>query len=361
VATQTVGQSVDPRLRISGAEPDFWPLLDRRPADFRQQVSRAGLLSLATHAVLFVLLHALPDPPPRKPLDLTVTAQQKRESVKLVAPRILEPTQPEPNRGKLSKEVDLASLLARKSPTPSPEQRTPPPARFPGLPAPSAPKPVEAPKLDAPPQIAQAAPGPLGGGTLPNAPAIRPAEPPPVQQPKLAFETPGSGGLAPVAGAPKIAPPKADLTEAVRSSVRPGAGGLTVGDITDLPSPGNPGLATPNQPGRMGSSLELLSDPAGVDFRPYLIQVLSAVKRNWLAVIPESARLGRRGRTTVQFIISKDGRVPKLVISSPSGAEALDRAAVAGVSASNPFPPLPANFTGEQIRLQLVFTYNMPR
>jgi TonB family protein len=112
-------------------------------------------------------------------------------------------------------------------------------------------------------------------------------------------------------------------------------------------------------PGKLGSSLELQSDPMGVDFKPYLIRVLSAVKRNWMAVVPESARLGRRGKVVIQFAISKDGAVPKLVIATPSGAEALDRAAVAGISASNPFPPLPAEFRGTVIRLQLNFMYNL--
>ena len=97
----------------------------------------------------------------------------------------------------------------------------------------------------------------------------------------------------------------------------------------------------------------------GVDFKPYLIRVLSAVKRNWMAVVPESARLGRRGKVVIQFVISKDGSVPKLVIATPSGAEALDRAAVAGISASNPFPPLPSEFRGAVIRLQLNFLYNL--
>jgi TonB family protein len=50
-----------------------------------------------------------------------------------------------------------------------------------------------------------------------------------------------------------------------------------------------------------------------------------------------------------------------LVIATSSGTEAFDRAAVAGVSASNPFPPLPADFKGDQIRLQLAFSYNAPR
>jgi TonB family protein len=102
-----------------------------------------------------------------------------------------------------------------------------------------------------------------------------------------------------------------------------------------------------------------MSDPMGVDFRPYLIKVLSAVRRNWFAVMPESAKLGRRGRVVIQFAVSRDGSVPKLVIATPSGTDALDRAAVAGVSASNPFPPLPAEFRGDSVRLQFVFLYNL--
>ncbi len=118
--------------------------------------------------------------------------------------------------------------------------------------------------------------------------------------------------------------------------------------------------ALPTSPGKSGSLVELLSDPRGVDFRPYLTQVLAAVRRNWFAVIPESARLGMsRGRTLIQFSVSRNGSVPKLVIAKSSGAPPLDRAAVAGVSASNPFPPLPEEYLGGDIRLQFTFLYNI--
>ena len=98
----------------------------------------------------------------------------------------------------------------------------------------------------------------------------------------------------------------------------------------------------------------------GVDFRPYLVRVLAVVRRNWFLVLPEGARMGQRGRTVVQFSIAKDGTVPKLVIHAPSGSEPLDRAAVSGISMSNPLPPLPAEYRGGVLRLQLVFSYNMP-
>ncbi len=137
---------------------------------------------------------------------------------------------------------------------------------------------------------------------------------------------------------------------------------MTVGDIGDA-SPGGIGMGMnlPPSPGRSGSALQLLSDPMGVDFRPYLIKVLANVRRNWFAVYPESAKLGARGKVQIQFAISKDGSIPKLVIVMPSGAEALDRAAVAGISASNPLPPLPTEYAGDVVRLQFTFLYNMPK
>ena len=95
----------------------------------------------------------------------------------------------------------------------------------------------------------------------------------------------------------------------------------------------------------------------GADFKPYLIQVLTLVKKNWYAVVPESAHLGNHGLVQIQFIIDRSGTVPKLVIATPSGSESLDKAAVAGIGASQPFPPFPKDFSGQQLRLELSFKY----
>jgi TonB family protein len=99
----------------------------------------------------------------------------------------------------------------------------------------------------------------------------------------------------------------------------------------------------------------------GVDFKPYLLQVLAIVRRNWTAVMPESVRMGLRGKVALQLAIVRSGDVAHLVYADRSGSRALDEAAVAGVSASNPLPPLPAEFKGERIVVQFNFVYNMPR
>ncbi len=103
----------------------------------------------------------------------------------------------------------------------------------------------------------------------------------------------------------------------------------------------------------------ILSDTRGVDFGPYLARILMIVKQNWYAVIPESARLGEKGRTAIVFEILKDGSVPQLRLVGASGHVALDRAALASIRASIPFPPLPQEFTGKHLVLQFNFLYNL--
>jgi TonB family protein len=133
-----------------------------------------------------------------------------------------------------------------------------------------------------------------------------------------------------------------------------------VGDIgEDLPSIGGVNQA-PSQC-ETCSSLQLLSDPQSVDFAPYLRQVLTVVKRNWMRVIPEAAHTGRKGVVLLRFTIDRRGVITGLTIFSPSGTGAFDRAAVTGMSMSNPFPPLPAGYKGDEIRLQMAFSYNVAR
>lgn len=290
------------------------------------------------------------------------TLAQLPEPFKLVEPP-LELTQTEPNRGKPSKSVDLEALLPRPplQLPPALPSTTRPAARVLAPPAPPTPEVAalpEPPKIDAAgSRLAQPSVQPPGSLTAPP-PQIQTEE-----KPKLAFERPGSpAGELGSEGRQlaRLAPPGGSVSEVGRELARGrSAGGLVVGDLGEGIGGLGEGLNLPPSPGRSGSSLELLSDPMGVDFRPYLIKVLSAVRRNWFAVMPESAKLGRRGRVVIQFAVSRDGSVPKLVIATPSGTDALDRAAVAGVSASNPFPPLPVEFRGGSVRLQFVFLYNL--
>jgi TonB family protein len=121
---------------------------------------------------------------------------------------------------------------------------------------------------------------------------------------------------------------------------------------------GGQALNLPASPGMQPNNMQLLSDPLGVDFTPYLTQLRAAVLRYWKSVWPESARMGRSGRVSIQLSIDRTGMVPKLAIASSSGVDSLDRAAVAAVSGSIPFPALPREFKGDVIKIQLNFDYN---
>ena len=116
--------------------------------------------------------------------------------------------------------------------------------------------------------------------------------------------------------------------------------------------PQNPNLYIPGP--------QILSDTMGVNFHPYLLRMLALVRRNWYAVIPEIARLGRQGRVVVQFSILRDGSVPDLILSEGSGTRSLDSAALVSIRLSNPFPALPQEFPGEDIRMQFTYLYNLP-
>ncbi|HLG97501.1 MAG TPA: TonB family protein [Bryobacteraceae bacterium] len=318
---------------------------------------RDGIASLAVHAVLvplLVLVASMETPAPKLGTEIVSNVQH----VTLIAPADL--TQKAPNKAKVSKEVNVEDLMPRPAseqrlpPAPALRAFQPPTPKRPGPPVPG-PNITEPPKLDAAVNPPQLLPAPAG---TPQAP------PPKIQseeQPKLALETPGQRGPSPdeSKGQSKLAPPKTTVAEALRQVERGGGnqGGIVIGDLEHPNVPELPQL--PPSPGRIGSSLELMSDPMGVDFKPYLIQILARVRRNWFAVIPESARMGNRGLVQLQFMIDRSGQVPKLVIASTSGSQALDKAAVASISASVPFPPLPPEYKGLSIRLQFAFKYNV--
>jgi len=326
---------------------------------------RSQRLALAGGAALEALLVSLMALVPVETPNVSSGARivvEARNATPLIAPppevlRQFRLTQKEPQQGAPAAEVNLAGLLPRQglesAPPGAPLPLRPPPKVFAPPGSPAAQARVEAPRIELPAQ---------GVSSLPAEP--RPNLAAQVQdRPKLAFEQvgPPSGTPAGTQSGSGVRP-RLTVDDVVKPMGR-GAGGAgqIVGDLGAIESPGIAEmLRQPPSPGRPGSALQLLSDPQGVDFRPYMTQVLAAVKRNWMAVFPESARMGQRGRSVVQFSVNRQGQVPKLVIAITAGTQALDRAAVAGVSASVPFPPLPAEFKGNEIRLQLVFSYNMP-
>jgi TonB family protein len=126
-----------------------------------------------------------------------------------------------------------------------------------------------------------------------------------------------------------------------------GGGGGQEGDF---------GLGT-HARGRQLGALDILSDTQGVDFGPYLARILQDVKDNWYRLIPESAEM-KKGKLQIEFAITREGNIAQMRCTLSSGDVALDRAAWGGITASNPFPPLPSEFTGPYLALRFRFYYN---
>ena len=123
---------------------------------------------------------------------------------------------------------------------------------------------------------------------------------------------------------------------------------------------GDYGLGQGRQAAKDVGNLDVLSDTMGVDFGPYLARVVRDVRLNWYSLIPEAASW-KKGKVAIEFAIMKDGTVAGMTLGGTSGDVALDRAAWAGITASNPFPPLPSDFKGQFLSLRFRFYYNMDK
>jgi TonB family protein len=342
-----VSAPVEPELNLLTT----WGQAD--DADRRRKALIATVLfHLAGIAVLFLLPESFFEN--KKPLP-----EPQRHITPIYEP--LTPlTQKAPNAAKASKEFSVEDRGSRTRPTAPPTPPAPTPARASAPPPP--PPPVRKAVIPQPPppkpvQNAQPLPEPPKVDATVNAPKVDLPQlgtipPPKIQaqeQPKLALQN-----LSPAA--PPVIPPEQRRVPIPDTSVD----GAIQRSIQGGPSrPPVPPPGTEN-----GQSLQLpqlLTDAQGVDFTSYLRQILQTVRRNWQSVIPESVRLGRRGKVSVVLSIGRNGQIEKLVFNEQSGTDSLDKAAVAGVSMSQPFPPLPPEFKGEKIVVQFNFAYNAPK
>jgi TonB family protein len=313
------------------------------PADADRR-RRAAIATVIVHAAALTILFLLPES----------FFEEKRipDVVRHITP-IFEPltrlTQKAPNTAKASKEFSVQQSQARPHPpAPAPAPAGPKPAPVRQAVIPPAPPPKPTPALPEPPKVDAATPAPKIEepqlGTVPPPPRIQAQE-----NPKLPLENLNQGP-------PPVVPPDQRVIPIPDAS--PSAALRNLGG-------GSPRLPAPVQgPDTDPSALQLpqlLTDNQGVDFAPYLRLILQTVKRNWQSVMPEAVRLGRRGKVSIVFSIGRDGQVIKLVINDSSGIDSFDKAAVAGISMSNPFPPLPSAFKADHIAVQFNFAYNTPK
>jgi TonB family protein len=232
--------------------------------------------------------------------------------------------------------VDPKVLRNVAPPIPQPAPRPEPPKRE--LPDAPMPKPQ-----DAPPEVQAATPKP----DAPKAPLK--LEAPDMPKPQQGLKLPNTNSSI-----------EQEMRDAARSPNAGGRRGAMIGPGPRQPSPG--GGASGQGSGSFGNGYEILTPTEGVDFSDYMQRVLENIRRNWYAVMPQSAMLGERGRVMLRFHINSNGSVPNEdpLREMSSGKEPLDRAAISSIRSSNPFEPLPPAFHGPYIEIRIIFLYNLP-
>ncbi|MGA2099170.1 MAG: TonB family protein [Candidatus Acidiferrum sp.] len=207
---------------------------------------------------------------------------------------------------------------------------------------------------------------------LPDAPMPKPQTTPPDMQtpapkpdaPKapLKLDTPDMPTPQPNLKLPRNNTVQDSIRDAMKQPSNAG-GGRTGAVIGPGPrTPGSPGGGGGQGHGSFGNGYEILTPTEGVDFHDYMERVIETIRRNWYAVMPQSAMLGERGRVLLRFRINADGSVPRDDPSNDmsSGKEPLDRAAISSIRSSNPFEPLPSAFHGPFIEIRIMYLYNLP-
>jgi TonB family protein len=317
----------------------------------REKQARKNLIdraySIVLHAAVLLLLIFQPKLFNRRPPSAAEQEIARKQMVLLLPPGSFETSPPAPRVVTPPPKVKVDPRILRQIAPPEPV---------------------------APPQLVQPKVQPK---ELPSAPAPQPnanQPPPPAPAPKQEVATNNAPKLelpdTPTAR-PNLALPKSSsnplrdtLRDMSRQSNSSGTSGAFSAPTPRVPSGGGGRLGGGDRQGNSGMSgaYQILTPTEGVDFSDYMARVLASVRRNWYAVMPESAQLGDRGRVVLEFSIRRDGSVPN---EDPqrllgSGKEPLDRAAVSAIRSSNPFDHLPPAFSGPEIRLRFIFLYNLP-
>jgi TonB family protein len=298
-----------------------------------------AVASVVFHLVLLVLILFLPNwlgPHVRTREEEDIA---RRQMTVLLPPGALESLRPSPAPAPTPHEsvrVD-PRVIKKVAPYVEPPPTPPPVPTAPKRDLPSAPTPQPNVTAQTPPPTPS-----LAQGDLPKTPTKleNPDMPVPEKGLILPKSSNSAGGL--IRDAARNTKPNAPI------AIGGGGGGVRAGG-------GGHGR------GSHGAGIEMLTDTEGVDFNDYFRRIYYIVKGNWEAVMPPSVELGEQGVVSLHVKIMRDGSVPdpEPLMLYGSGKEALDRAAVSSIRASNPFPPLPPQFKGPYIEVRYTYYYNI--
>jgi TonB family protein len=94
------------------------------------------------------------------------------------------------------------------------------------------------------------------------------------------------------------------------------------------------------------------------DWGDYAQSMVSKIRVNWYANMPQIIRSGIKGVVTIRFTIHRDGRISDITTLTSSGVPPYDAAARKAIELSSPLKALPADFPNPTERVTCMFYYN---
>jgi TonB family protein len=293
------------------------------------------MASIAIHIALIIFLISAPRIfPAHVPTQQEIDLARKQLSFVYMPPETPTPKPPTPKLRVDPKMLEKIAPPVEKPLLPAPAPPPPQPAK-PLQELPEAPTPHVTPQVTPqPPQVAQNLSPPP-----PQPSQLDPVRPQPNKSLNLNLPDSSAGET---------------LQHQLQDAIKRGNTG-TYQQQSPIPGTGGQGPT-------MGNSVQILTPTEGVDFNPYIQRMLATIKRNWYAIMPQSALMGDRGVVLVTFQINPDGSVQQTdpLMERSSGKTPLDNAALSSIRASNPFEPLPKEFHGPYMRFGIYFLYNLP-
>jgi len=106
----------------------------------------------------------------------------------------------------------------------------------------------------------------------------------------------------------------------------------------------------------------LFSDTRGVDFGPYIRQLIHTISDSWNSSASQEpgSHINKDGFTAIRLTINPDGKIATMHLDASSRQEMLDRAAWGAITGVGQFPPLPTDFSGPNLELRIRFIVNRP-
>jgi TonB family protein len=117
---------------------------------------------------------------------------------------------------------------------------------------------------------------------------------------------------------------------------------------------GGPAAMTHSQFAMAGGGGGLSLGQFGDKYSWYVNAVRTRVSSNWLLSMI-NPNLASAPRVYVTFEITKDGHVENAKVTQSSGIPEVDRSALRAVLASNPFGPLPVDYPGSRVPVEIYF------